>query len=123
MNFELDDRDVDPDKALIYMWEIYALDGTVVGRYVGKAKNGSKRPIKHYRRNVDRLLSGKPYRKSNPEGFRKVHRALAHAVTSGYGIKLFFLTNVAHDQNINDVESSLITVNNSKGDRDWQLNG
>ena len=123
MNFELIKTEVDGDKALIYMWEIYDLTGVLVGRYVGKAKNGSKRPLRHYTRNVERLLSGKPYRKSKPEGYRQVHRALAAAVRAEYTIQLSFLTNVDNINSINTIESALIAEKNCKGAEDWQLNG
>ncbi|WP_244298239.1 hypothetical protein [Aliivibrio finisterrensis] len=123
LKFELCPHNIDFNKPLIYMWQIYDLNGEVVGRYIGKAKNGAKRPLKHYKRNVERLLSGKPYRKSKPEGFRRVHIALANAVESGHNIQLSFLVNIGDGQDINEVESSLIKANDCKGNLDWQLNG
>ncbi len=36
MNFDVIYQGVNPDKALIYMWEIYDRNDVLVGRYVGK---------------------------------------------------------------------------------------
>ncbi|EJL6500049.1 hypothetical protein NMS05_003530, partial [Vibrio cholerae] len=114
---------VNPDKALIYMWEIYDKTDVLVGRYVGKAKNGAKRPLKHYKRNVARLIAGKPYRKSNPNSYRVVHKALADAVDKNYVIKLYFLANINEGEDINQVEQALINQHDCKGSESWQLNG
>ena len=46
--------------------------------YVGKACDLRSRE-RQYRRNVKRLNGGLPYRKANPDGYRKVHRAMAVA--------------------------------------------
>jgi hypothetical protein len=60
----------------LYEWHI---DG--VGSYIGKYQR-IRRPLKEYERNLARLLSGLPYRKSKPDGFRRIHRELAEAVQS-----------------------------------------
>lgn len=54
------------------------------------------------------MLARLPYRKGNPDGFRKVHRALATAVLNGDRITLTLLRNVAADEDINDAERSSI---------------
>lgn len=113
---------VDPTRALIYMWVIQDKSGQVIGRYVGKAGKGAKRPLTHYRRNIDNILNGRPYRKSNPSGFRRIHRALAEAVIADHHICLFFLRNVETGENINEVERSLILKHKSSGTESWQLN-
>ncbi|EJL6633852.1 GIY-YIG domain-containing protein [Vibrio cholerae] len=123
MNFDVISQGVNPDKALIYMWEIYDKTDVLVGRYVGKAKNGAKRPLKHYKRNVARLSAGKPYRKSNPNSYRVVHKALADAVDKNYVIKLYFLANINEGEDINQVEQALINQHDCKGSESWQLNG
>ncbi|MFO4643473.1 hypothetical protein V5H01_17755 [Vibrio cholerae] len=123
MNFDVISQGVNPDKALIYMWEIYDKTDVLIGRYVGKAKNGAKRPLKHYKRNVARLIAGKPYRKSNPNSYRVVHKALADAVDKNYVIKLYFLANINEGEDINQVEQALINQHDCKGSESWQLNG
>src|SRR4051794_9145889 len=72
----------------IYQWSIEG-----AGAYIGKYKKIS-RPLHHYRRNVDNLLNRKPYRKSNPDGFRRIHRELARAHQEGREITLVILENV-----------------------------
>lgn len=113
---------VDQSRPLIYMWEIWARDGTLLGRYVGKASGGSRRPLSHYKRNVMNILDGRPYRKGKPDGYRRVHRMLAGAMSSGHRVRLSLLTNVAPDESINEVERSLIKEHNSSGSEPWQLN-
>lgn len=123
MNFVLVTNGVNSDQALIYMWEIYDYTGVIVGRYVGKAKNGARRPLKHYKRNVNRLLLGKAYRKSKPNGYRAVHKALAQAVKKNQEIKLCFLTNIETGDDINLIEQTLIRKYKCQGSKSWQLNG
>lgn len=95
---------VDPTQPLIYLWEILDSDEKVCYRYVGKASGGANRPRKHYRRNVNNLLFGHPYRKNRQDKFRKVHHQLKKAVESGQTIRLSFLCNVAPHENIDVVE-------------------
>lgn len=123
MEFELIRSDVDQGKPLIYMWEIHDSSEVLFGRYVGKAIGGAERPLRHYKRNVDRLLAGEPYRKSNPDGYRLIHRALAEAVRRDFSISLTFLCNVLEREDINQVESEQIKKQNSNGQASWQLNG
>jgi hypothetical protein len=104
------------------MWEIWAEDGTLLGRYVGKASRGSRRPLSHYKRNVMNILNGKPYRKGKPDGYRRVHRILAEAMSSGYRVRLSLLKNVEPNESINQVERILIKEHNSAGSEPWQLN-
>jgi hypothetical protein len=113
---------VDQNLPLIYRWRIMDANGELKGLYIGKAKAGGERPLKHYKSNVKRLLAGKPYRKSNPEGFRKSHRALAEAVRNGYTVNLSFVCNVAEGESIDFVEQSLIKQHDCCGEAFWQLN-
>ena len=123
MEFCLVTHKLDELSALIYMWEIYKTDGLLVGRYVGKAKAGAHRPRTHYARNVANILADKPYRKSNPTGFRRIHYALAQAERTGLQITLQFLCNVAPHENINEVEQMHIRLHDCSGSEAWQLNG
>ena len=111
------------DLPLIYMWEIHDKDGKLLGRYVGKAKSGAKRPLTHYSRNVANILARKPYRKANPDGYRRIHRALADAQCHGNSITLQFLCNVLPGETIDEVEQRHIRDQNSRGEELWQLNG
>ncbi len=107
MEFSFDHNNVDQNQPLIYKWIL--TDGSATRSYIGKAEGGSKRPLSHYRRNVNNLLSGKPYRKSNPNGYRVIHRAMADCVRSGGTMTLCLLENV--DVNvIYDRERELIAL-------------
>ena len=97
------------------MWEIRDEDGALIGRYVGKAKAGANRPLKHYKRNVANILLGKPYRKGKPHGYRRIHQALAEAERKNYRVTLQFLRNVKADEDINQVEQECIRTQNSRG--------
>lgn len=63
MQYSVHDSGVDVTAPLIYMWEIHDLQAKLVGRYIGKANGGDKRPTQHYSRNVSKLHAGKPYKK------------------------------------------------------------
>jgi hypothetical protein len=77
---------VDCTKPGIYRWEI---EGG--GIYIGKYTN-IRRPTKEYRRNVVRILKQLP--SHHPNGrFRRIHHALAAAVTEGRRITLTILAN------------------------------
>ena len=94
-----------------------------MGRYVGKAKMGAGRPLKDYPRNVAKIRADRPYRISNPTGFRRIHLALAEAERTGLQITLQFLCNVAPHENINEVERMHIRQQRCLGAETWQLNG
>jgi len=52
-----------------------------------------------------RLLSGRPYRKGRPHGFRRIHRELAKADRFGPQITLIILENVeGHAINMREQE-------------------
>jgi hypothetical protein len=121
--YDFDPKDVVLDQPLIYKWTITDDAGMTVGVYVGKAKGGEDRARTQYGRNVNNLLTGKPYRKGKETAFRKVHVALAEAVKQGHNIKLEFVCNVATDEDINQVEQEQILAADSRGPSDWQLNG
>ncbi len=72
------------DRPGLYEWHIES-----VGSYIGKYKR-IKRPTKEYGRNVLRLLRQEVYRKGKPDGFRRIHRALAEAIQARRQITLLF---------------------------------
>jgi len=116
-------HDINESLPLIYMWEIRDRDGQLRGRYVGKAKAGAGRPLMHYKRNVRNILLNRPYRKGKPDGYRRVHVALAEAQRDGMEVTLHFLCNVSADDDINEVERRLIRERDCVGPAPWQLNG
>jgi hypothetical protein len=97
---------IDLNAPLIYQWEIFNAAGEVVGRYIGKADGGDRRPMQHYRRNVIKLLGGRAYKKG--KSYRRVHYGLAAAVQANHRIVLRYLCNVAPSENIFEVESHFI---------------
>ena len=123
MQFRLVPHELNESLPLIYMWEIREPDGRLVGRYIGKAKAGARRPLKHYKRNVANILANKPYRSGNPSGYRRIHHALAEAERVGLQVTLQFVCNVAPHENINEVEQKCIRMQNCLGSEAWQLNG
>jgi len=90
----------------LYEWHIEC-----VGRYICKFKR-INRPLKEYGRNVVRLVSGLPYRKGKPDGFRRIHVELAQAVRSGRRIELTILENPSL-ADINRRERELISERGS----------
>ena len=107
MEFHFESNGLDPEQPLIYRWEILNHAGVRIACYVGKSKNGAKRPPRDYKRNVRRLLAGQPYRKSKPDEFRAIHRLMAEAVRQDQALVLTLLRNVSPDENINDAEQKL----------------
>jgi hypothetical protein len=97
---------VDDASPLVYMWEIRSHHDEVIYRDVGRSLNGAKRPREDYQRNVANLRDGLPYRASNPDGFREVHRQLYQASLEGFAIRLYLLRNVAAGDDINEVKQS-----------------
>ena len=104
MRFEERQSDVDPSQPLIYPWEIISPDGSVCCRYVGKASRGANRPRTQYRRNVNNILAGRPYRKGKPDQFRAIHRRMAQAVKVGEAMRLTLICNVPRGEDINRLE-------------------
>ena len=108
--YELQVEDgVDTTLPGLYEWQI---DG--VGSYIGKYKR-IRRPLQEYRRNVQRLLDGRQYRRGNPDGFRRIHRELARAVQEGVHIRLIILEN-ATALDINKRENTLIAARGNLND-------
>lgn len=121
MHYSVLDSDVDVGAPLIYMWEIRDLQGKLVGRYIGKANGGSKRPTQHYPRNVSKLRAGKPYK--NGKNYRRVHYGLAEAVDACHRISLTYLCNVPEGQDIFKVESNYIEEYGCNANDGIGLNG
>lgn len=121
MHYIVLDSGVDVTSPLIYMWEIHDLQGKLVGRYIGKANGGDKRPTQHYPRNVSKLRAGKPYKKG--KNYRRVHYGLSDAVRAGHRISLTYLCNVSKDHDIFKVESHYIKKYGCDADDGIGLNG
>jgi hypothetical protein len=121
MHYSVLDSGVDVTAPLIYMWEIHDLQGKLVGRYIGKANGGDKRPTQHYPRNVSKLRAGKPYKKG--KNYRRVHYGLSDAVRAGHRISLTYLCNVSKDHDIFKVESHYIKEYGCDADDGIGLNG
>jgi hypothetical protein len=107
MQFEYEPAGIDPEQALIYLWEVIGPGGDVTYRYVGKARGGADRPLTHYARNVDNLLAGKPYRAGKAAAFREIHHRLAEAVRNGWRRRLTLLRNVVDGEDLDAVEREL----------------
>jgi hypothetical protein len=121
MHYSVLDSGVDVTAPLIYLWEIHDGHGKLVGRYIGKANGGDKRPTQHYPRNVSKLRAGKPYKKG--KNYRRVHYGLADAVGAGHRISLTYLCNVPDTVDIFEVESRYINEYCCNADDGIGLNG
>jgi hypothetical protein len=97
-SFDYQANGYDESKPLIYVWHV---GGRI---YVGKSEKGARRPLNHYRRNVERYFAGKPYRASNPDGWRLVHRAMFDAVENRESIRLELVANVEPSEDIYAIE-------------------
>ena len=75
-----------PDAPLIYRWSV-TLDGRTEC-YIGKTSRGADRPLSAYARAVTKLMAGQPYRPDAPNGFRRVHRAMAACLQGGGSLHL-----------------------------------
>lgn len=95
---------VDVNRPGIYEWRI---DG--MGSYIGQYRWIS-RPTTHYGRNLIKLFNGLPYRKRSPDGFRRIHRALADAHRDGRRIELVIVENVESKIERNRRERELIAL-------------
>jgi hypothetical protein len=100
---------VDPDRPGIYEWKIEGR-GSYIGKYTV-----FRRRRRHYRLNVANLLAGRPYRKGNHDGFRRIHRELKDAHLRGLLITLVLLENV-DPSDIYRRESELISVRGALND-------
>ena len=104
MQFEEVQGDVNASQPFIYLWEIIDRNGAVCCRYVGKTSRGAARPRTQYRRNVNNILTGRPYRKGKPDQFCAVHRRMAEAVKAGETMRLTFVCDVPLGADINHLE-------------------
>ena len=68
-------------------------------------------------------MAQKAYRKGNPQGYRRIHLALAAGLRDGHEAVLTLLCNVRNDESINAAERRWIKEKNSEGTEPWQLNG
>ena len=97
-------KGVDPHKPGIYVFVIE--EG---GIYVGKYKS-SYRYQCTYPKRVKRLLAGEPYKESNPNGFRHIHRALVKAVEAEKKISLMLIENWNDEETRHNRETELINA-------------
>ena len=98
------ESEVDPSRALIYLWEVRDTGGALIACYVGKASGGASRPRRAYANNVRRLRAGLPWHGQSMNGYRAIHRALSDAVDQGHDVTLKLLCNIAPGEDINEVE-------------------
>jgi hypothetical protein len=104
--FDFEPGLVDQTRALIYAWRINDQDDALRYCYVGKAESGAARPLEHYARNVNNLLSNRPYRAGKPDRFRRVHKRLADAMEWGWPVILQLVRNVEPSEDIFAVETA-----------------
>ena len=95
---------VDLDRPGIYAWKLENI-GVYIGKYTRKS-----RPLREYDKNVRRLLNSQPYRPKKPDGFRRVHHALAKAVQEKTKIELHILENCTPDQHNNREQHLIATM-------------
>ena len=91
-----------PDQSGLYEWRIEG-----VGCYIGQYTH-LHRPKREYWLNVEKLRVGRPYRRSNPTGFRAIHKALHQAASERRSITLLLLENEATKIGRNKRERELI---------------
>jgi hypothetical protein len=99
---------VDPGAPGLYEWRIEGI-GCYIGQYTR-----ARRPQREYDLNVGRKLAGRPYRKGNPDGFRKIHAALADAAEAGRPVTLTLLENQSDKADCNRRECELIEERRSR---------
>ncbi len=95
---------VDPALPGIYEWRIEG-----VGCYIGQYTRSS-RPRREYGKNVANIEVGRPYRKGNPNGFRKVHHSLHKAMKTHKRITLTIFENCIDKVVRNRREQALIAL-------------
>ena len=120
LSFDFAPGNVDQSYGLIYAWNITDPAGALRHCYVGKAKDGARRPLNDYATNVNNLLNGRPYRPAKPTAFRKVHKRLAHAADWAWPIELRLMCNVDLRDDIFAVEAAYIAT---LGFDDWPKEG
>lgn len=106
----------------IYRWEIFSGDERI-GVYIGKTdQKKPKRRVRRYRWRVDCLQRGEPYSDAEPDGYRKVHRALEAALHHGHRIVLTALSAAQPGLSLDELESRFIREHDSYGPAPHQLN-
>ena len=115
MNINFRMNGVDPNSPLLYR--------ILIGEkfcYIGCA-NSASRPEKAYRRNLQRMLGGRPYRKSNPDGFRLIHKRMFDAFHQGDPIVIELIRNVKRENKFSEEKAEIALRHIEFGDR--LLNG
>jgi len=101
MNIDFQLNGVDPLAPLLYK---IAIGGMVC--YIGCA-NSARRPKSAYRRNLQRMIDGRPYRKGDQEGFRLVHKRLLEATNSGETIVIELIRNVPRESKFSEERAEI----------------
>jgi hypothetical protein len=68
------------------------------------------------------IQRGEPYSKNNPNGYRKVHRALEAALHAGHRIVLTYLSSRQLGLTLKQLETRYIVEHDSYGPAPHQLN-
>lgn len=111
MNITFRMNGVDPDSPLLYR--------ILIGDrfcYIGCA-NSARRPEKAYRRNLQRMIGGRPYRKNNPDGFRLIHKRMLDAFHQGDPIVIDLIRNVARENKFSEERAEIALRYQEFGDR------
>jgi len=115
---------VDGARPLIYRWQIFGPDGELSGVYVGQAGEGqAPTRMARYRSRVLGIQQGRPYSATDPDrDYRRIHHALADAVSHGHRIVLTWLDNCTPDGDLKALETRFILEQGSYGPLPHQLN-
>lgn len=99
---DYDSDGVDEALPIIYFWTLDFPDGWQ-GRYVGKSKNGAHSRLREYRNNLAKMADGRSYRKSDPDGWRVIHKALFDCLAEGGRVSVRLVANCSIAE-INKIE-------------------
>lgn len=115
---------VDGSRPLIYRWQIFGPEGELAGIYVGLAGEGQARSrMARYRSRVLGIRHGRPCSATDPDrDYRRIHLALADAVSRGHRIVLTWLCNCPPDEDLKALETQFILEEESHGPLPHQLN-
>ena len=100
-------------EAGIYEWRIEC-PARGVSIYVGKSKKLRSR-LREYKNNIRKLLSKAGYRKSNPNGFREIHRELYRAYEADIIVRYRILQAATHGS-LNELEQVWIRQRRTEAD-------
>jgi hypothetical protein len=84
--------------------------------YMGCA-NSARRPEKAYRRNLERMIEGRPCRKNIPDGFGLIHRRMFDAFHQGDPILIVLIRNVTIEKKFSQERAEIELRHKEFGDR------